>query len=128
MHNKWLGVSVQVAESGVLHDGCTCNRLTRNDVSCDHTVRTCSPDAKNPWRAEGATRDSLMVQDLALSGDFHNDVDVHLGVQVHGHGVATGRLDVRLGQSHRALVEARAAGLLDRHGDVAGGHRTEQLA
>ena len=42
--------------------------------------------------------------------------------------MGTDRLDVRLGQLDRPLVQIRSAGLLDRRNDVRRRHRTEQLA
>ena len=42
--------------------------------------------------------------------------------------MTAGFLDVCLGKSHRTLVDAGAAGLLDRNDHVAGGHRPEKLA
>ena len=48
-------------------------------------------------------------------------------MQAHLDGVLADRLDVLLGQVHGALVEVRAAGLLDRADDVGSGEQRDGL-
>src|SRR3984957_20867157 len=65
---------------------------------------------------------------FGVGDDVERDFDVDVGVHVQRDRVTADGLDVALGQPDDALVEVGSAGLADRGGDGAGGHRTEQPA
>jgi hypothetical protein len=122
-----LGVSREVAASGVLHFDGLFIALTHSYV---HKPR--GPEKVRQRVADdtpSAARAGVRVCYCSGVGDdVHRNFDIDLGVQVDRHRVTADRFDVRLGQPNGALVEAGAAGLLDRCHDIAGGHRAEQLA
>lgn len=98
MDGKCHGVLARVAVSGVLDFAYLIKGLTAGYVNCCHTSPPGSPQRKIPGcgRRRPLPGD-LSVCVLVLPDDVERDRHVDLGVQVHGHGVAAGLLDVGLG-------------------------------